>query len=77
MDSISGNLGYFTEKGPGFSEGKIALTNRVMISFTYMRSEADCILRTSPLGLSFSRGATRYAMCDITLLPDTREKGLL
>jgi hypothetical protein len=35
------------------------------------------ILRTSPLVLSFSRGATRYAVCDITLLPDTREKGRL
>jgi hypothetical protein len=42
-----------------------------------MRSEVDCILRTSPLVLSFSRGTTRYAVCDITLLPDTREKGLL
>jgi len=33
----------------------------VTVSFTYMRSEVDCILRTSPLVLSFSRGATRYA----------------
>jgi len=49
----------------------------VTVSFTYMRSEVDCILRTSPLVLSFSRGATRYAVCNITLLSDTREKGRL
>jgi hypothetical protein len=40
-----------------------------MISFTYVRSEVDCILRTSPVGLSFSRGATRYARVRHTPAP--------
>ena len=51
------------------------LTNRVMISFTYMRSAVDCILRTSPVVLSFSRGATRYARVRHTPSPRYAREG--
>jgi hypothetical protein len=46
-----------------------------MISFTYMRSEVDCILRTSPVVLSFSRGATRYARVRHTPSPRYAREG--
>ena len=79
LESVPDQLGGILGGDGGWERHAVGIVGPAlaMISFTYMRSEVDCILRTSPLVLSFSRGATRYAVCDITLLPDTREKGLL
>ena len=46
-----------------------------MISFTYMRSEVDGILRTSPVVLSFSRGATRIVRVRQTPSPRYTREG--